>query len=66
MAKKYNLEITAREMEALLDMVSTIESEIGGSAEANETAEGVGSFDVIQTKNLRIFDKMLKRNGYKR
>jgi len=56
MAKKIKLEMTEAQFLAILDMACTIEAEIGTGEE----------FAKEQNKNLLLFDRMLKNNGYKR
>ena len=55
MAKKIKLELTERQLLAVIDVTSNMSAMIG-----------VGSdFDDI-VKEIRLIDKMLKNNGYKR
>lgn len=54
--KKIKLELTQAQFLAIIDVTNTISAMIG-----------VGSdFDPEQTKNVRLIDRMLKNNGYKR
>lgn len=66
MAKKTILEFTDREIEALTEIIETIESMYGCSAEAGEQMQGVESWDDGMRREIRQIDKMLKRNGYTR
>ena len=56
MAKKIILELTEAQFLATLDLADTISGMLG---------EG-GDFTEEQAKNVRLFDRMLKKNGYKR
>ena len=56
MAKKHKLELTEAQFLAIMDMANTIEAEIGTGDE----------FAKEQNKNLLLFDRMLKNNGYSR
>jgi len=56
MKERINLELTKSEFEAMIDLADTISA-----------MRGVGTdFDKKANKNLRFFDRMLRRNGYKR
>lgn len=63
MAKKIKLEFTKLEMDSMIDIIETIESMYGSS-------DGKGTdqpdWDDEMRKEIKQFDKMLKRNGYKR
>ncbi len=53
---KIKLELTEAEFRAVIDLADTISAMIG-----------VGSdFDIEGNKNIKAFDRMMKRNGYKR
>ena len=54
MAKKYKLELTEAQFLAVLDMAHTIEGTLGGAEE----------YDKEQSKNLLLFNRMLKKNGF--
>lgn len=56
MAKKHKLELTDAQFLAVIDMADTIEGLIG-------TGE---DFAKEQNKNLLLFRRMLKANGYRR
>jgi hypothetical protein len=55
MAKKIKLELTLQQFEATLSLVDTISGMIG-----------VGSDFDTHEKDIKLFDKMLNKNGYKR
>lgn len=57
MAKKIKLEMTEAQFNAIISMTDTTSALIGGGDE---------EFDKECTKNVKLVDKMLKRNGYKR
>ena len=54
MAKKYKLELTEAQFLAVLDMANTLSA---------MTGEG-GDFTKEVDKNLLLFNRMLKKNGY--
>ena len=56
MTKKIKLELTEPQFYAIIDLADTISSMRG---------EG-GDFTKEADKNLLLFDRMLKNNGYKR
>lgn len=56
MAKYITLKLTEAQFIALIDMADTLKAEIGTGHE----------FGVEQNKNIRLIDRMLNRNGYKR
>jgi len=56
MAKKIKLELTQAQFLAFLDVADTISAMCG---------EG-GDFTIEATRNLRLIDRALKNNGYKR
>lgn len=56
MAKKIKLELTEAQFLAVVDMADTIEASIGTGDE----------FAKEQNKNLLLFNRMLKANGYVR
>ena len=56
MSKKIKLELTEAQFYAMIDLADTISAMRGVGAEFTEEAN----------KNLRLFDRMLKKNGYKR
>lgn len=56
MAKKIKLEVTVPQLVAMIDLADTI-SALRGSGE---------DFTNEADKNLRLFDRMLEKNGYKR
>lgn len=56
MAKKIKLELTEAQFLAMIDIADTISAMRG---------EG-GDFTIEASRNLRLFDRMLKNNGYKR
>jgi hypothetical protein len=55
MAKKIKLELTERQLEALIDITDTIAGMIGTG----------GDFDLME-KEVILIDRMLKKNGYER
>lgn len=56
MAKYITLKLTEAQFNAMIDMVDTISAMIGGDAD----------YSIEQNKNKKLFDRMLKMNGYKR
>ncbi|MHB8871590.1 MAG: hypothetical protein ACYC5G_04000 [Candidatus Doudnabacteria bacterium] len=64
MGAKINLKITQLEMSHLLDIVTTVEGMIGGSD--NGKSDDLVDWDTQMTTNIKKFDSMLKRNGFKR
>ena len=56
MAKKIKLELTEAQFLAMIDLADTISALRGGDIDFTDEAN----------KNLRLFDRMLKKNGYKR
>ena len=62
MAKKIKIELTTLEMEAILNIVTSIESMLGCA----EPDENGNSWDTDMIKSIKKIDYMLKRNGYKR
>ena len=56
MTKVITLKLTEAQFNALIDMADTLKAEIGTGHE----------FGVDQNRNIRLFDRMLNRNGYKR
>ncbi len=57
MAKKIKLELTEAQFYCLVDVVDTISAQIGCLDE---------DFNKDQEKNVRLLDRMLLKNGYKR
>ena len=57
--KKIKLELTEAQFLALVDLADTISAMKGCSDDEN-------SFDKEQAKNLQLFDRMLKANGFSR
>ena len=55
MAKKIKLELTERQLQALMDVTDTISAMIGCGSDFDEMA-----------KEVMLVDRMLKKNGYKR
>lgn len=55
MAKKIKLEITEAQLKAIMHLADDISSMVGG-----------GDDDSIWIKNVKLVDRMLKNNGYKR
>ena len=53
------LELTAKELQSIVDLASDIEDMIGCSR--NDNCEE--NFDTINTKNLKRLNKMFKRNN---
>lgn len=53
------LEVTAKELQSIVDLVSEIEAMIG--SDGNEESEE--NFDTINAKNLKVLNKMFKRNS---
>jgi hypothetical protein len=66
MSAKLKIEMSVYEMAAIIDMIDSMEAMIDGSGDDNENMEGSVSFDKETKRTIKIFDKMLKRNGYKR
>lgn len=56
MAKKIKLELTEAQMMALIDLIDESSSMIGVGEDE----------DIYRIKRLRLMDRMLKNNGYKR
>ena len=56
MSRKIKLELTYPQFTAMVDMVDTISALSGSGSDFTDEA----------TKNIRLFDRMLKNNGYKR
>ena len=56
MGKTIKLELTEPQFNATLDMVDTISAMLGEGSD----------FTDVNNKNVRLFDRMLKKNGYKR
>ena len=56
MAKKITLELTEAQFSAMIDLADTISAQRGCGSDFTDEAN----------KNLRLFDRMLKKNGYKR
>ena len=54
--KKIKLELTEAQFLAVIDMADTLSAMLGCDKD----------FTDEQTKNLRLFDRMLAKNGYKR
>ena len=50
------LKVTEAQLNATIDMVDTISAMIGCGSD----------FDPINNKNVKLFDRMLKKNGYSR
>ena len=55
MAKKIKLELTERQFEALIDTIDNTSAMIG-----------CGDDDDVWEKNIKLLDRMLLKNGYKR
>jgi len=55
MAKKIKLEITEAQLKAIMNLADDISAMVGG-----------GDDDSIWIKNVKLVDRMLKNNGYKR
>ena len=55
MAKKIKLEMTERQLEAIMDVTSTISGMLGIGNDFDELG-----------KEVMLIDRMLKKNGYKR
>tara|TARA_R110000782_G_C14681059_1_gene400028 strand:+ start:493 stop:669 length:177 start_codon:yes stop_codon:yes gene_type:complete len=55
MANKIKLELTERQLEALIDITDTIAGMIGTGSD----------FDLME-KEVILIDRMLKKNGYER
>ena len=56
MAKNIKLELTEAQFCAMVDLADTISAMCGEGGDFSKEAE----------KNVRLFDRMLKKNGYKR
>lgn len=56
MAKYITLKLTEIQFRVIIDMANTLSSMMG---------EGEG-FSFEQDRNIKIFDRMLKKHGYKR
>jgi hypothetical protein len=56
MAKRIVLEVTEHEFTAMVDIANTISAMKGCGGEFADEAD----------RNLKAFDRMMKRNGYKR
>jgi len=55
MAKKIKLEMTEAQLKAIMNLADDISAMVGG-----------GDDDSIWIKNVKLVDRMLKNNGYKR
>lgn len=55
MTKKIKLELTPRQFEALIEVTDTLSASLGG-----------GDQDDLLRKEIKLVDKMLLKNGYKR
>lgn len=55
MAKKIKLEITEAQLNAIIEIASDVSAMLG-----------CGDDDKIWIKHLKLIDRMLNRNGYKR
>lgn len=55
MAKKVILEITEKQFEALIDIIDESSAQIG-----------CGDDDELRVRRIKLLDKMLLKNGYKR
>jgi hypothetical protein len=55
MAKKHKLELTEKQLLAVLKVASTIEAMLGVGSDFDE-----------HKKDVKLIDKMLQNNGYKR
>ena len=56
MAKKIKLELTESQFHSLIDVIDTVSAMVGFDLDFSEE----------QTKNVRLLDRMLLNNGYKR
>ena len=56
MAKKIKLELTEAQFYSLIDVIDTISAQLGCDLD----------FTQEQSKNVRLLDRMLLKNGYKR
>lgn len=56
MANKIKLELTEAQFNSMIDVIDTISAMIGCGAD----------FAIAQNKNVRLLDRMLKQNGFKR
>lgn len=56
MSKKIKLELTEPQFNALIDMADTLSAMCGTDTDFTEE----------QRRNIRLFDRMLLKNGYKR
>ena len=66
MAAKIKLELSVSEMAAIVDMIDSLEAMVGCSGKDDENMDGSLSFDKETHRTIKIFDRMFKRNGYKR
>jgi len=66
MAKKIKLELTEAQFYSLIDVIDTISAQIGCSTGEFEIVDTFDTFDSVSTKNVKLLDRMLKKNGYKR
>ena len=57
---KTKLELTKIELDSILNIISTIEATIGCS----DNDDNENDFDTQIIKDIKVFDKMLKKNGY--
>lgn len=55
MANKIKLEITKAQLKAIMNLADDMSAMVGG-----------GDDDSIWIKNVKLIDRMLKNNGYKR
>ena len=55
MANKHKLEVTEPQLRAIIELTNDISSKIGG-----------GDSDEEWIKNVKLIDRMLKKNGYER
>jgi uncharacterized protein YdcH (DUF465 family) len=59
------LKMSEAQLNAIIDMADDLEAMLGCSDNSSISSD-TDDFDTIQKKRLKLFDKMLKLNGYKR
>jgi hypothetical protein len=54
--EKIKLELTEPQFRAVINLVDSISAQIGSG----------GDIDIEWNQNIKLFDRMMKKNGYKR
>lgn len=62
--KKINIEFTERQLEALIDLIGTVEATYGCSDPIHELDES--DYDADCKRDIRLIDRALKQSGYER